>query len=507
MQDFEPKDLPENDRIEISDLDTPNEQGKLTWLQHIIKFVEARLSSRTRTTLFTLLLFLGTFTLIYSIISYLHIPIIQAIHAPTPTPSIRFTIGSDITIESVSPNNLSVVNGVAYISTPDGTLSAQQANDGTFLWQTKTAVPLSPPIVANNTIYITSQNSLGGHVDAFRASDGNLQWSYQTGSLASQPLLVEDGIVYVDTGTGVLHALRASDGKLLWHFTIGNPTNGASSRLETLLSTADGVTVIHTYDQIVYFLRSQDGSQLWHYPVDSNTPAPTIENGIAYINDHSLQARRLNDGKLLWQYATGDVQSSIIQHNIIYLNIGNLTVLTLNAQNGSRVWQYQAHQPINTLNAQNGMVFITMVDGTATILKDQTGSLLWQFKLPTGSDIFWLSGAKDEVLYVGVNESVTTIYALQTNNGHILWQQSMQNSNQSYNPRVNNGLTYAKQVEGYINAWDSNDGHLTWHYPSSASIAWNIIKTNDLVYLQQPDGSILALHIQDGKVAWRYPTD
>ena len=286
---------------------------------------------------------------------------------------------------------------------------------------------------------------------------------------------------------------------------LGNPTNGTSLRLETLLSTADGVTVIHTYDQTVYFLRSQDGSPLWHYPIDINTPPPDIENGIVYINYRALQARRLSDGKLLWQYAPGDVQSYVIQHGSIYLNIGNLTVLTLNAQNGSRVWQFQTHQPIDTLDEQNGMVFITMLDGTETVLKDQTGSILWQFKLPGGSDIFWLSGAKDEVLYVGVNESVTTFYALQTNNGHILWQQSVQNIAQSYNPRVNNGLTYAKQVDGYIDARNSNDGHLIWYYPSSASIVWNLIEANGFVYLQQPNGSILALHIQNGKVAWRYP--
>lgn len=506
MQDFEHKNLLEDDKIEISDLDTPNEQGKPPLLQRIIKFMEAHLSSRARTTLFAFLLFIGGCTLIYSITSYLHISIIQAHQASIHTTYGSISIVSVNPIESFPPNSLSVVNGIAYISTPDGTLNARQANDGTFLWQTKTAVPLSPPLVANNTIYITSQNSLGGHVDAFRASDGNLQWSYQTQSLASQPILVEDGVVYVDTQAGVIHALRASDGKLLWHFTLGNPTNGTSLRLETLIDTADGVTVIHTYDQIVYFLRSLDGSQLWHYSVDSNTPTPAIENGIVYINYRSLQARRLSDGKLLWQYAPGDVQSYVIQHGNIYLNIGNLTVLTLQGQNGSRVWQFQTQQPIDTLNVQNGMVFITMLDGTATVLKDQTGSILWQFKLPTGSDIFWLSGTRDEVLYVGVNEAVTTFYALQPNNGHILWLRPVQNIQQSYSPRVNNGLTYAKQVDGYINAWSSNDGHLTWHYPSSALIVWNLIEANGLVYLQQPDGSILALYIQNGNVAWRYPT-
>src|SRR5450631_414094 len=119
MQDFEYKDLPENDEIEISDLDAPDVQGKLSRLQRIMKFVETHFSSRRRTTLFTLVLLIGVCVFTYSIISYLRIPIMQtiqathalhALHAPTPISSIRTTIGSDITIEDSSPNNLSVVN-------------------------------------------------------------------------------------------------------------------------------------------------------------------------------------------------------------------------------------------------------------------------------------------------------------------------------------------------------------------------------------------------------------
>jgi eukaryotic-like serine/threonine-protein kinase len=513
MQDFEYKDLPENDEIEISDLDSPDEQGKLSRLQRIMKFVETHFSSRRRTILLTLALLIGGCVFIYSFISYLHISIIQTIqarlaptatHPHTSTTSVGITIGSDVTIQSIPPNNLSVVNGIAYISTPDGTLSARQANDGTFLWQTKTAIPLSPPAVVDNTIYITSENSQNGHIDAFRANDGNLQWSSQTPLLVIQPILVEDGVVYIETQTGTVYALRATDGKLLWHFTVGNSTNGNPLRLETLLSASNGVTVIRTNNQILYFLRSQDGSQLWHYAIDVSAPPPDIENGIVYITYHSLQARSLSNGKLLWQY-TGDVQSYDIQHTVIYLNIGNQVLLALNGQTGKPMWQFQTNKQIDTTDEQNGMLLLTMLDGTVTALKDQTGSILWQFKPPTHSSIFWLSGTKEEVLYVGLDASTITFYALQANNGHALWSQSVHNIDQNYSPHITNGLIYAKQIDGYINAWSSNDGHLIWHSPSSTSLMWNLIEANGLVYLQQPDGSILALHVQNGKVAWRYP--
>jgi eukaryotic-like serine/threonine-protein kinase len=505
MQDFEQKDLPDDNEIEISELDTPDEQRRPSPLQRIVKFAEAHFSSKIRTTLFTLVLIIGGCTFIYLFLSYLHIPIFQSKHTPITTSSARITIGSD-TIESVSPNSLSIANGVAYISTPDGTLSARQANDGTFLWQTKTALPLSPPIVADNTIYVPSENSRDGHIDAFRASDGNLQWSYQTQLLASQPLMVEHEIVYVGTQAGTMYALRASDGKVLWHFTIGHFTNGNFWRLETVLSTSAGVTVIRTDSQILYFLRSLDGSQLWHDAVVASTPPPDIENGIAYINYHSLQAYRLSDGKLLWHYATDEIQSTSIQNGVIYLNIGNQTVLALNGQNGSRLWQFQTRKQITTLDEQNGMVLVTMLDGTVTALKGLAGSLLWQFKPSTHSYISWLSDTNNEVLYVGLDASTITFYALQANNGHALWHQSAPNIDQSYSPQITNGLIYARQIDGYINIWSRNDGHLIWHSPSSGSVIWNFSEANGLVYLQQPDGSILALHIQNGKVAWRYPS-
>ncbi|MBA2391675.1 MAG: PQQ-binding-like beta-propeller repeat protein [Ktedonobacteraceae bacterium] len=494
-----------DDKIEISNLDTPDDQGKPSPLQRIVKFAGARFTSRTRTTFFALTLLIGGCTLIYLLLSYLHIPIIQAKHSPTPTAVSRITI-SDSTLQSASPNSLSVVNGVAYIGTQDGTLSARQADNGTAIWQTKTALPLLAPIVVDDTVYNISENSHNGHIDAFRASDGNLQWSYQTQLLAAQPVMVSGGIVYVCTQTGTIYALRASDGKMLWHFTVGTSTGVTPLRLETLLSISDGVTIIRTNNQILYFLRSQDGSQLWHYAVDLSTIPPVVDNGIAYINYHSLQAHRLSDGKLLWQYTAGNVQSYTIQRDLIYLNIEDRTVLSLNVQNGNQRWRFRADKPFDTLIAQNNTLFVKMLEGTVVALQDQTGSRLWQFNPPTQNGTFSLSDMKDGVLYLIMDDTSITFYALQLNNGHIHWKQSIHYIDHGYNFQVDNGFSYTRQINGQMNIWSNNDGHLIWHSPGSILIIGDLIEANGLVYLQQADESILALRLQDGKIAWRYPS-
>ncbi len=222
-----------------------------------------------------------------------------------------------------STTTLSATNGIAYISTPDGTISARRASDGMLLWQSKGSIPLSQPIMVNNTIYVTSENGQGSHVDAFQASDGTLQWSYQTQSLGSQSFMVADGTVYIHTQSGMLYALRASDGKLLWHFTVN-----LSDPLETLLSTSNGVTAVHVNTYTVYLLRTQDGSQLLRYAVNNNGSwQPVIERGVAYIyaNESSVQAYRLSDRKLLWQYTStsGVPWSFIIQNEVFYVNTGD----------------------------------------------------------------------------------------------------------------------------------------------------------------------------------------
>lgn len=173
MQDFEHRDLPEDDEIEISDLDTPDERLRYSPVYRILKRArEIHLSPRTRTILFVLAFLIGGCTLAYQFIPFPH----------SKTNSNSYISYGSLQVVStpITPViNISVENGIAYILTGDGMLNAKRASDGKLLWQSK--VPISsfqgivPPIMADNLIFFTSQNSKSGHVDALRASDGTLQ--------------------------------------------------------------------------------------------------------------------------------------------------------------------------------------------------------------------------------------------------------------------------------------------------------------------------------------------
>src|SRR5437764_2209432 len=65
--------------------------------------------------------------------------------------------------------------------------------------------------VADGVAYVSSQE---GTTYALRASNGSLLWRSQ---VSGQVVGIDDGNVYVSSPLDMLYALRARDGSLLWH--------------------------------------------------------------------------------------------------------------------------------------------------------------------------------------------------------------------------------------------------------------------------------------------------
>jgi outer membrane protein assembly factor BamB len=509
MHDFEDKDLPEDDKIEISDLDTPDERKKSSPIYRLLKRIsEIHLSPLIRTRLFVLALLLGGGVLAYQFIPFPH--------SKTTANTHTISYGS-IQLVADPAINVSVANGIAYIFTEGGMLNAQRASDGKLLWQSNvpissSAQPTTQPIIVDNLVFLVAQNALNGHIEVLRASDGILQWSFQTPALATQPLVIKDGVVYILTHTGTIYALGESKGNQLWQFAARETISQSSD----VLYASNGVTAVLTNKQVVYLLNTQNGSQLWHYTTNPpNTPIswyPEIEGDIAYIhtNTDSLQARSLSDGHTLWQY-TEPLGLSSMQNGIIYVYTlknaslkalddrdGSLTAL--DGRNGSLLWQ---RNDISDWNAQQpGIVFIMQTNGLIEALQAQDGSLLWQFKPPTPGSR--LSGVKDGLLYVTTTTSDMTIFALRTTNGSMLWDHILSNADINFAPTITDDALYLRQNDGSFAVWNLHDGHMLWHYQSSVPISQGPTEVDGLVYIRQEDGIVNLLRARDGKVVWSY---
>lgn len=453
------ENLEHKNDIEIVDLDPPDGRLRRSFHQAILKLVQKRTFPVRLPPIFAFLL---------CVVGLLVMPLLIRADVPPISTSARqnpslasfgsfFFVGRSVV-------DVAADGKVAYINSNDGTISARRASDGAVLWQHRAPTSTGGPlIVADGQLYFSFLSSSSfGTVEANRASDDGFLWFSQLPPFAgSSPLLAQDGVVYVNTlaDNGTVYALRANDGKILWHFSHKNP-----SLMDTFLSVADGIAAIRTPDSVVHVLRASDGSEILHYEGLSDDWAPSIEGRTIYFltAQHSLQARHLTDGSLLWQSP------------LDYLGLRSLSV-------------------------QDGVIYLSTTGGVIKALKGEDGSLLWQ--RPMG-ELFagpYIQGTS--VLYFTLDK---TVVSLRATDGSLLWQRTIAMPSLKFNLMAVDGVFFLNENEHSISVWRSSDATLLWHYTTSVPILWEPLLVSGEVYLRQFDGSMVVLRMSDGKVLWQY---
>jgi len=457
------EDLEHKDDIEIVDLDPPEGRLRRSLHQALARLAQKRAFPVRISPGFAFFLCVAGLLVMLLLIQ----ADVPAISTPAPR---TLSAGSFRSFLIIDGGVLDVVvdGKVAYISsnngTLDGALSARRASDGAILWQHSDPASTGGSLVADSgqLYFPIESSSSSGTVEANRASDGALLWFRQLPAFAGpSPLLAQDGIVYANTlaDNGTVYALRASDGKVLWHFAHKNP-----SLMDTFLSVADGIAAVRTPDSVVHVLRASDGSEILHYDGLLDDWAPSIERQTIYFltQQHSLQARRLSDGRVLWQSSLD--------------NLG-----------------------LRSLTVQDGVIYLSTTGGVIKALRGEDGSLLWQRSM---DELFagpYIQGTS--VLYITLDK---TVVSLRPTDGSLLWRHAIPSF--MFSPVVMDGVFFLGENEHSVWAWRTSDGVLLWHYTSTAPLLWPPPVVDDEVYLRTFDGALDVLRVNDGRVLWRYAT-
>jgi outer membrane protein assembly factor BamB len=262
---------------------------------------------------------------------------------------------------SASLNGITLIDGVAYVTGRDGTLTALRSSDGLRLWQRalggSNIATLWQPIQAlNGVLYVATTKMSAPTASTSRPgllpqalSIGSLLWGNIQAVPARQMMPHKEGV-------SALFAIRASDGAMLWHFTMNNGKNGVIG----WLTLADGVIYTNVMDfstsntsgDHIYALQSTTGSVLWRHD-DTRASSPSgamLANGviyvIAYTQDRNdvVYALRASDGSMLWHQAMGHTvyNAPIINGATVYVGTGDGSVYALRASNGAIAWHHGA---------------------------------------------------------------------------------------------------------------------------------------------------------------------
>jgi outer membrane protein assembly factor BamB len=255
-----------------------------------------------------------------------------------------------------TPNGTTVLDGVAYVTSQDGTLTALNTSDGSQLWQRALGGgnigTMWLPIQAfNGMLYVATTKM--SEPTASTSGPGLIPQALAIGSLfgGNVQAVPARQMVPHKEGVSTLYAIQATDGSILWHFTMNNGKNGFVG----WLAVDDGVIYASVMDAStpdtstghIYALQSATGSLLWHYDDNKTSPsAGVLANGVIYVSAYSVGGNgvvyglRASDGSMLWRHGMGqDIYNApVLDGPTVYVGTDDGSVYALRADNGAVKW-------------------------------------------------------------------------------------------------------------------------------------------------------------------------
>lgn len=241
--------------------------------------------------------------------------------------TLYFSADGDIKLDNTalylsSEHNMQPTSGLSY-----SYFFAFNAASGREIWHKplpNTAM-FSQPTATNGTVYI---QTIDGNLSALNATNGSTIWTYQTGGASGEPVLVNNGTIYMSVNTSTpntarLLALDATTGTLKWSKNQTFGSSGAQASTNNPLASATTSRVATgPEDQTFGGGETQALTSNPVHPLTATTPAHPFSGGgsgldapitfaldtgtgliYVLINSHTVSAFQADTGILVRSYA------------------------------------------------------------------------------------------------------------------------------------------------------------------------------------------------------------
>ncbi len=289
--------------------------------------------------------------------------------------------------------------GVVYFGTGQGQLLAADVKTGETLWRVQndsSGIFQSSP-TTHDELLVTGGG--GNRVRAFQRTTGEKVWEYNTELWVQSSVAIRNGIAYVGSDDGWLHAMDVRNGKSRWRFAAALPGTpeqqpGTSVNLKitpnghrsNVLSTPrfyKNMVFITSVGGVVFGVNADTGEEVWRHVGERSVTDTTVsDDGIVYVHTDAaiLRAYDAMTGRVLWGAKTGT---------------------------NKNIWS-GPYQTGSAAVVHGDEVIIGGRDGDITAYDRHTGEYRWNFR--TGRWIQSSPRVEGDVLIVGSDDG--WIYAL-----------------------------------------------------------------------------------------------
>ena len=322
------------------------------------------------------------------------------------------------------------------------------------------------------------------------------------GGITSQPLLV-NGVLYVATDRGEVHALDAATGKTRWTRKAAEKMIGATP------AWADGRILLGGHDRHLRAISADTGEEAWKIKTDERVlAAPAVAGGIVYFAswDGRLRAARVATGEVLWTYVLGEVvvtrgfrgarevspveinAAPAVSGGVVYVALHN-ELHAVDAATGKRRWVFEGS--FGDADAPTVINDGAVYQGTSlglVVLDAGTGQERWRF--PTEKNVMAAAAVRDGVVFVSSWND--RLYALDAATGKQRWAVELE-AGQESSPVVVEGRLYMGSSCAVV-AVDPATGDRLWTFaPDKGGVRATPVLWDGVYYGATWPGTVFAL--------------
>jgi outer membrane protein assembly factor BamB len=314
-------------------------------------------------------------------------------------------------------------------------------------------------------------------------------WTIDAHDTLEFPPSVGYGNVYLAQQKGLFFALDAQTGRVKWR-----KSNG---RCAAASPTIGKGVVYQSYMHPVECLQGQAGANGYLVAWDAET------------------------GRERWRFNSAPIESSpLLKGKRLFIGSWDHGVYALNAENGKRIWRFEADNEVNTSAAYwRGKIYIASDGGTLYSLSAKTGKLLWSAGSQSrfGSREFFYATPTIAHGRVYIGNTDGTMYVFGAKTGRLLWARPL--GSYIYGAAaVYQRKVFVGTYDGQFYALDAATGDTVWQIDAGGTVHGAPTVMDGLVYyaicstcgseaqraVAGGTDSTYAVRARDGKRVWRF---
>ncbi|WP_049983505.1 PQQ-binding-like beta-propeller repeat protein [Halorubrum sp. BV1] len=244
-----------------------------------------------------------------------------------------------------------IADGMAYVGTYDGVVSAVAVESGEIDWQTTVGgSAAASPTYYEGKLYVAVEHPTpSGSVVVMDAESGEVEWRDRRPTdhpHSTVAIDVDRDRFLFGSNDGYCYAWSLSDRERVWRYDTGGDSKAP-------IAISRGIAVVPSWAETVTAVDVEDGSQIWEFETGGYVMcAPAVRDDTVYVGSHdgNCYALDLASGEELWSTPTDGwiTGSAVATTDHVLVGSYDATLYALDRADGSVTWSIEGRGDVTS---------------------------------------------------------------------------------------------------------------------------------------------------------------